>query len=103
MTGDRSVMEDYRKCSYKDRLRLLRNLEEGSTFYETKAGKRLLKSVREKMEFEKLTEKDFEVQKKESLEDTGENFLRDLRGGGTRRPLCRDVWDDVRVNPRLLE
>jgi hypothetical protein len=74
MTGDRSVMEDYRKCSHKDRLRLLRNLEEGSTFYETKAGKRLLKSVREKMEFEKLTEKDFEVQKKNRWRIQGKTF-----------------------------
>jgi hypothetical protein len=54
MTRDRSVTEDYRKCSYKDRLRLLRDLEAGSAFYETKAGKRLIKSVHEKMEFEKL-------------------------------------------------
>ena len=32
MTSDQSVIEDYRKCSYKDRLRLLRDLEEGSAF-----------------------------------------------------------------------
>jgi Family of unknown function (DUF5677) len=64
MTNDPSVIEDYRKCTYKDRLRLLDDLEDGSAFYETKAGKRLLKAVREKMEFEKLTSQDFEVQKR---------------------------------------
>src|SRR5713101_1438467 len=48
MTNDRSVIEDYRKCSYKDRLRILRDLESGSAFSESKGGKRLVKSVREK-------------------------------------------------------
>ena len=64
MTNDLSIIEDYRKCSYKDRIRLLRNLEEGSAFFETKAGKRLVKSVQQKMAFEKLTPRDFEAQKK---------------------------------------
>jgi hypothetical protein len=64
MMSDQSVVEDYRKCSYKDRLRLLRNLQMGSAFYKTKAGQRLIKSVREKMAFEKLTPQDFELQKK---------------------------------------
>ena len=74
MTKDPSVMEDYRKCSYKDRLRLLRNLEEGSPFYETKAGKRLLKSVLEKMAFEKLTPLHFDVQKKNKWRIQGKTF-----------------------------
>jgi hypothetical protein len=37
MTSDQSIVEDYRKCSYKDRLRLLRNLQTGSAIYDTKA------------------------------------------------------------------
>jgi hypothetical protein len=74
MTSDRSVTEDYRKCSYKDRLRLLRDLEAASAFHETKAGKRLIKSVREKMEFEKLTPQDFETQKKNRWRIEGKNF-----------------------------
>ncbi|MGH1447947.1 MAG: DUF5677 domain-containing protein [Pseudomonadaceae bacterium] len=41
LMSDSSVIEDYRKCSYKDRLRILRELKEGSRFFETKAGKRL--------------------------------------------------------------
>ena len=64
MSNDESVVEDYRKCSYKDRLRILRDLESGSAFYETKAGKRLLKSVREKMTLEGLATSDFDQQKK---------------------------------------
>jgi uncharacterized protein DUF5677 len=74
MTNDRSLIEDYRKCSYKDRLRILRDLENGSAFYETKAGNRLLKTVREKMAFEKLTAQDFDVQKKNRWRIQGKSF-----------------------------
>ena len=74
MTSDAKVIEDYRKCSYKDRLRILRDIEDGSAFYETKAGKRLLKSVREKLEFESLTAQDFDTQKKNRWKIQGKSF-----------------------------
>jgi len=74
MTNDGSAIEDYRKCSYKGRLRILRDLESGSAFYETKAGKRLLESVREKMKFEELTAQDFDVQKKNRWRIQGKSF-----------------------------
>jgi len=74
MMRERSVVEDYRKCSYKDRLRILHDLESGSAFYETKAGKRLLKAVREKMAFEKLTPKDFDLQRKNRWRIEGKSF-----------------------------
>jgi hypothetical protein len=70
-----SVMEDYRKCSYKNRLRILRDLKEGSHFFKTKAGKRLLKSVQEKMELERFTEEDFKVQKKNGWKLQGKTFF----------------------------
>jgi hypothetical protein len=72
--GDAAV-EDYRKISYKDRLRILRNLKEGTPFFETKAGQRLLKSVRAKMAFEGLTENDFEEQKKNRWRLQGKTFF----------------------------
>ncbi len=74
MTNDPNVIEDYRKCSYKERLRIIRDLENGSAFYETKAGKRLLRSVREKMAFEKLTAQDFDAQKKNRWKIQGKSF-----------------------------
>lgn len=64
LNSDSSVIEDYRKISYKDRLRILRELKEGLPFYETKAGKRLLKSINNKMKNENLTIDDFKEQKK---------------------------------------
>ena len=61
---DAAVLEDYRKCSYKDRLRILRDAKNGSAFSKTKAGKRLLRSVEKKMSLECFTENDFSEQKK---------------------------------------
>ena len=45
MKGDEATMEDYRKCSYRHRLRMVLSAKAGSPFFETRAGKRLLKSI----------------------------------------------------------
>lgn len=74
MTQGPDVLLDYRKCSYKDRLRILRDLESGSVFYETKAGKRLLRSVREKMAIEGFSKDDFDEQKKNKWRLQGKTF-----------------------------
>jgi hypothetical protein len=74
MTNDDGVVEDYRKCSYKDRLRILRELDSGSAFFESKAGNRLLRSVREKLAFEGLTVLDFAEQKKNRWRIQGKTF-----------------------------
>lgn len=71
--GDDAIA-DYRKCSYKDRLRILRDLESGSPFFDTKAGKRLLVAVRDKMDFEGLTKDDFADQKKNGWKLQGKTF-----------------------------
>ena len=75
LISDSAVIEDYRKCSYKDRLRILRELKEGSRFFETKAGKRLLKSVQEKMDLEAFSEDDFKVQKENRWKLQGKTFF----------------------------
>ena len=75
LRSDSAVIEDYRKCSYKDRLRILRELKDGSRFFETRAGKRLLKSVQEKMELEGFTEDDFKIQKKNRWRLQGKTFF----------------------------
>lgn len=74
MQSDASVIDDYRKCSYKDRLRILRELEEGSPFFDTKAGKLLLAAIRDKMDFEGLTKDDFAEQKRNRWRLQGKNF-----------------------------
>lgn len=74
MTSPDEVVEDYRKCSYKDRLRLLRDLKAGSPFFDTKAGKRLLAAVQEKMDIEGLTGNDFATQKANQWRIQGKSF-----------------------------
>ena len=75
MRSTDSVMEDYRKCSYKDRLRILRDLKKGSKFLETAAGKRLLASVQEKLESESFSVDSFERQKKNRWKVDGKTFF----------------------------
>ncbi|QUT05877.1 hypothetical protein KFK14_23595 [Sphingobium phenoxybenzoativorans] len=74
LTSGPEVMLDYRKCSYKDRLRILRDLESGSTFFETKAGKRLLRSVHEKLDIEGFSRDDFKEQKSNRWKLQGKSF-----------------------------
>lgn len=74
LRGDASLLMDYRKCSYKDRLRIIRDYESGSQFFETKAGKRLLASVQEKLASEGLSRDSFEAQKKNRWRINGKSF-----------------------------
>ncbi len=71
---DTAVVEDYRKCSYKDRLRILRGSKNGSAFSKTKAGQRVLRSVKQKMSLEGFSENDFAEQKKNSGSCRGKVF-----------------------------
>ncbi|WP_206732054.1 DUF5677 domain-containing protein [Halarcobacter ebronensis] len=75
LKSDSTVIEDYRKCSYKDRLRILQELKNGSKFFKTKAGKRLLKSVQWKMDLENFSEDDFKIQKKNRWRLQGKTFF----------------------------
>jgi hypothetical protein len=74
MSKGPEVIEDYRKRSYKDRLRILRDLESGSVFFDTKAGQRLLESVREKLATECLSPRDFDEQKNNRWKVQGKSF-----------------------------
>lgn len=74
LTSPSTVMSDYRKCSYKDRLRILRQMESGSPFFDTKSGKRLFKSVVEKLALEGLSKEDFAEQKQNRWKLQGKSF-----------------------------
>ena len=69
------VVDDYRKCSYKNRLRILRGLEGSSKFFETKAGQRLLQSVKRKMQDEALDASSFVEQKQNRWRIQGKTFF----------------------------
>ena len=61
--GDEAV-EDFRRCSYKDALRILRGRESGSEFFRTPAGQRVLQSALDDLALEGLSKQSFAVQKR---------------------------------------
>jgi hypothetical protein len=77
---DAAVLEDFRKCSYKDRLRILRDAKNGSAFSKTKAGQRLLRSVEKKMSLEGFFRERFCRTKEEAVETARQEFSRHLHG-----------------------
>ncbi len=70
---DDKAIEDYRKCSYKNRVEALEE-SETKEFYTTPAGIRLIKSIREKMDAEGFTLDSFEEQKKHGWKLEGKPF-----------------------------
>ena len=61
--GDEAV-KDFRQCSYKDTLRILRDHENGSEFFRTPAGQRVLRSALDDLALEGLSKQSFAVQKR---------------------------------------
>ncbi|MGA3085059.1 MAG: DUF5677 domain-containing protein [Thermodesulfobacteriota bacterium] len=75
MINTDEVLEDYRKCSYKDRLRILKESKGNSTFFQSKPGVRLLKSVEEKMRLEGFSQDSFAEQKRNRWKLQGKSFF----------------------------
>ena len=61
--GDEAV-EDFRRCSYKDTLRILRRHESGSEFFRRPEGKRVLRSALDDLALEGLSRENFRVQRR---------------------------------------
>jgi hypothetical protein len=70
---DEQTIEDYRKCSYKSRVKALEEAE-NNEFYSTPAGIRLLKSIRDKMDAEGFDLNSFEEQKRYNWKLEGKSF-----------------------------
>lgn len=64
LKSDASVIEDYRLCGYKNRVTILEELETVPDLSGFKAGQRLQKSIRKKLESEALNPSSFAAQKK---------------------------------------
>lgn len=71
--GDTAI-EDYRKCSYKNRLRILEDAKAGNDFFQTEAGKKLINSINHKLLNEGYTENSFQQQKQNKWKIQGKNF-----------------------------
>ena len=61
--GDGAI-EDFRRCSYKDTLRILRDHEGGAEFFLTPAGERVLRSAHDDLALEGLSKGSFALQKR---------------------------------------
>ena len=72
--ADKSTMEDYRRCSYRNRFRMLEQAASGSEYYRSKAGQRLLRSINEKLEQEGLDINSFEQQIQNHWRVQGKTF-----------------------------
>ena len=73
--GDQ-VVEDFRKCSYKDTLRILRDHESGSEFFRTPAGQRVLQSAHDDFNLENLSKDSFTTQKRNSWRLQGKSIYK---------------------------
>ena len=105
--SDASTMEDYRRCSYKNRFEILRQAASGAPYYRSKPGRRLLRSIRDKLASEGLEETSFDRQISNHWRLDGRTF-RDIfervRGEdnlydvayGTASESVHGTWQDVR-------
>ena len=74
LRSDKSTLEDYRRCSYRNRFRMLEQAASGSEYYRSKAGHRLLRSINEKLALEGLDEHSFEDQIRNDWRVQGKTF-----------------------------
>lgn len=106
LRSDASTIEDYRRCSYGNRLKILQQAAAGSTYYRSKPGRRLLRSITEKLAFEGLDENSFEKQIANHWRLEGKTFRQifgDVMGEdlystayGTSSESVHGSWQDVR-------
>lgn len=73
LQGDEAI-EDYRKCSYKDRLNIITDTKRSPEFFASPAGIRLKESIYRKLEAEGFDETSFEKQKKNKWRLGGKSF-----------------------------
>ena len=74
LRSDELTLEDYRRCSYRNRLRILEQASSGSKYYHSKPGRRLLRSINEKLAQEGLDEHSFEEQIRNNWRVQGKTF-----------------------------
>ena len=101
-----STMEDYRRCSYGNRFKILEQAASGAVYYHSKPGRRLLRSIRDKLALEGLDENSFEQQIAHGWRLGGQKFRRifeDVMGEdlyavayGASSESVHGSWRDIR-------
>lgn len=74
LRSDKSTLEDYRRCSYRNRFKMLKQAASGPEYHRSKAGNRLLRSINEKLALEGLDEHSFEMQIQNNWRVQGKSF-----------------------------
>ena len=107
LRSDQSTMEDYRRCSYKNRFRMLEQAASGSKYFSSKAGRRLLRSIKENLPLEGLNKHRFEEQIQNGGRLQGRTFQQIFEevmdeelyavAHGTFYDSVHDSWQDVRA------
>ena len=105
-SGGTSTMEDYRRCSYRNRLKILEQAAAGATYYRSKPGQRLLRSIRKKLVLEGLDENNFKEQIANGWRLEGKTFrhiFEEVMGQdlyavsyGTSSESVHGSWQDIR-------
>ena len=101
-----STMEDYRRCSYGNRFKILQQAAAGAVRYHSKPGRRLLRSIRDELALEGLDENSFEQQIASGWRLGGRSFrhifedvmgknLYDVAYGATSESV-HGSWQDIR-------
>ena len=103
-SGDGAI-EDYRRCSYKNRLRMLAESASGLDYFRSKAGQRLVRSIRHKLSLEGLDEHSFAAQERNGWRLQGKTFhgiFKEVMGEelyatayGTSSESVHGSWQDV--------
>ena len=106
LRSDASTMEDYRRCSYGNRFKILEQAASGAVYYRSKPGRRLLRSIKDKLASEGLDEDSFEEQIANRWRLAGKTFRRifeDVMGEDlyavayrTSSESVHGSWQDVR-------
>ena len=106
LRSDQSIMEDYRRCSFRNRFKIMQQAASGSSYYKSKPGQRLLRSIKNKLALEELDETSFKTQIKNDWRLQGKSFRRifeEVMGKdlysvayGTSSESVHGSWLDVR-------
>ncbi len=107
LRSDGSTVEDYRRCSYRNRFKILEQAANGAVYYRSKPGRRLLRSIRNKLASEGLDNTSFDRQIANRWRLDGKSFrhiFEDVVGEdlyavayGTASESVHGSWQDVRT------
>ena len=106
LRADASTIQDYRRCSYRHRFKILEQAASGGAYYQSKPGRRLLRSIKDKLASEGLDENSFDRQIANRWRLEGKTFRRifeDVMGQdlyavayGATSESVHGSWQDVR-------